>query len=147
MMHLLAALACASPAHLPYAGEGGYNALLVIAAFDQATVSRLLPPGLSLAPQHMTPAGTHPMVFAFGNQSHVRPIDLKLFDVSYSEFIHGIPYTQFCEEAAGGGRTCRGPFLYCPKLYAERNRRARTRRAASVRDPMIIFVVADPMTL
>lgn len=106
----------AAAATLPMAGEGGYDALMVTLAFDEALVTTLLPPGLSLAPQNLTAAGTHPMVFAFGNQSHVRPIAVHAFDVSYSEYIHSIPYVQHC----GADGRCRGPMMFNPRLYLDK---------------------------
>ena len=84
MQHLLLSAApMASLQHLsaaPMAGEGSYSALLVTMAMDHALTSTILPKGLSLAPQNLTATGTHPMVFAFGNQSNVRPILAPIFD-------------------------------------------------------------------
>ena len=91
-----------------------YSALLVTIAVDTALATTILPEGLSLAPQSLTPGGTHPFVFAFGNQSDVRPIAAKIFDVSYAEFIHAIPYVQQCS-----GGVCRGPFIYSPRLLLD----------------------------
>ena len=109
MLVVLGMTACAM---IIPAGEGGYDALLATFAIPKALVETIIPTGLKLAPQNYTAPGTHPMVFAFGNQSHVRPVALKAFDVSYLEFIHSVPSVQKCE----GGK-CRGPFLYSPRLY------------------------------
>ena len=97
------------------AGEGAYSALLVTLAVDRALTTTILPRGLSLAPQSLTAPGTHPMILAFGNQSNVRPIAARAFDLSYSEFIHAIPFVQACK-----GTSCRGPFIYSPRLYLDR---------------------------
>ena len=69
---------------------------------------------VSLSPQSFTPPGTHPMVFAFGNQSNVMPAFPfpKVFNWTYLEFIHTIAYVQQCDKAG-----CRGPFLFSPKLF------------------------------
>eukprot|EP00966_Prymnesium_polylepis_P255819 5910096-Prymnesium_polylepis.1 len=111
------AAAALAPPWLP-AGEGSYDALLVTLAVDEALATTLLPPGLRLAPQMLTPSHSHPFIFAFGNQSNVRPIRPlpKIFDVSYFEFIHAIPYVLACSD---DGR-CRGPFVYSPKLFLDK---------------------------
>ena len=87
---------------------------MVTLAVDTAVVTTILPKGLSLAPSNLTAPGTHPMVFAFGNQSHVRPVALKLFDWTYLEYIHSVPNVLWCD-----GGACHGPFMYQPTLYLD----------------------------
>lgn len=78
-----------------------------------------LPEELELAPQDISDEGMHPVVFAFGHQSHVMPaVGIEAFDISYLEFIHAVPYTQFKE---GLGYPNRGPFCYSPVLYLANN--------------------------
>ena len=122
-MMMRAAMLCilsflSSPARADIiAGRGSYSALMVTVATPRQLVERLLPPGLFLAAQNLTASGTHPMILTFGNQSNVRPAAPfpELFDWTYFEFIHTIPFVQKCKGAAG--RACHGPFLFSPKLY------------------------------
>ena len=60
------------------------------------------------------------MVFAFGNQSGVRPASPfpTLFNWTYLEYIHSIPHVQLCE-GNGSARRCRGPFIFSPRLYLD----------------------------
>ena len=86
---ILAVLAGHAHAEI-FAGTGGYSALMVTYAAPTPLVQRLLPAGLSLAPQNFSAPGTHPMVFAFGNQTGVHPKAPfpKLFNWTYLEFIN-----------------------------------------------------------
>ena len=121
MLSVLAAAAAASHASLA-AGEGDYRALMLTVAMPTADVERLLPVGLSLGRQNLTATGTHPMVFAFGNQSNVHPHFPfpKVFDLTYLEFIHTIPFVVQCEPTAEDKPpSCHGPFLFSPRLYLD----------------------------
>ena len=71
---------------------GHLDVTVVILAPPAADVSAQLPRGLSLARQHMTPPGTHPLVLMFGQHSHVRPWFMRpAAGGSYDELIVATP--------------------------------------------------------
>ena len=85
------------PASKAYA-YGHLDVTVAIVAPPAAEVRAWLPRSLSLAPQAMTPAGTHPVTLMFGQHSHVRPwFRPPAAGGSYGEWIVATP----CVERTG----------------------------------------------
>lgn len=106
------------PGHLVYGllQTSGANALL---GFPAGVVRSMLPPGLELDRQFLTPAGQHPVVLYFGWQDRVRA-NFWPGGWDYLEFIISVPYVRHADP---GLRTAvPGPFIYMPRLYL--NKRA-----------------------
>lgn len=78
--------------------------------FDRATVAAMLPAGLELLPQTVTPAGQHPVILLFARQRNVRP-NLFPFGMTYNEFICAIPWVRHSDPALQDL-----PPLICPTL-------------------------------
>ena len=80
-------------------------------------VRRLLPSGLELGDQDLTPPGTHPMIFHFHQFSECQfsfPVPRSM---RFCEQTAGIPFTMVRGAyAAPGGR---GPYYFMPKLYLD----------------------------
>ena len=102
-----------SQAHRPFA-EGVYHSAIAVLARGDAEVKAMLPRGLSLARQRLTPENTHPVVLMFGRHTDVRPRFLPIRGGRYSEFILAIPYLN--HETTG---TYRGPFVFMKRLYLD----------------------------
>lgn len=75
----------------------------------------MLPSGLRLAPQSVTPGDQHPLLFMLGRQRNVR-LDLIPFGADYLEFILAVPFV----EHDGSGDEPSGPFAYMPCLFLDR---------------------------
>ena len=104
------------------AGGGHYDSLMVPVMMPAATVESFLPPGLQLAPQPVAPVGFHPVIMAFGRQVDVHPlVGPPLFDETYWEFIHSVPWTTFTADAKHGASAMPnpGPFIFSPRLYLD----------------------------
>lgn len=91
-------------------GEGVYHARGVVLAVDAARVASMVARGLTLAPQSLTPDGTHPVTLLFGRHSGVHPNVLPIRGGRYREFLLAVPYLR--RESGGGG-----PFASMPRLY------------------------------
>lgn len=78
--------------------------------FDRATVAAMLPAGLELMPQTVTPAGQHPVILLFARQRNVRP-NLFPFGMTYNEFICAVPWVRHSDPALQDL-----PPLICPTL-------------------------------
>jgi hypothetical protein len=78
----------------------------------------MLPPGLELAQQSITPAGTHPVLLMMGRQHdvHAEWGMLRGPGVSYNELFFGVP---FVNRAPRDGKQL-GPFMFGPVLYVDR---------------------------
>ena len=92
---------------------GYYRTYCVVLPFDDAVLQGMLPSKLELAPQSVTPTGTHPIVFLFGKHFDVRPNIIPFFGMTYLEYVCAIPFVQFRDSA----RDYPGPFAYMPKLF------------------------------
>lgn len=83
-----------------------------------ALVQALMPAGLSLGEQHVTPAGTHPVIISFNKLRDARmSIPSLLPTLNYREYTVGIPYS-----FVSYGRAARdglGPFYYMPRLLLD----------------------------
>lgn len=84
----------------------------VVLALPVDEVKALLPDGLSLTPQSLTPTGTHPVVLMFGQHSHVHPwFQPPGSGGSYNEWIVATPFLEW----SGGGTV--KPCAYMSRLY------------------------------
>ncbi len=74
-------------------GSGRYQSWMVLLTMPSANVQQMLPAELELAPQAITPAGTHPLLLMFGHQLdveiHLGPAEM--FDMDYLEFVLDTP--------------------------------------------------------
>ncbi len=80
-------------------------------------VQGMLEPGLTLAPQDLTPAGQHPVLLLFGWQSDVRPNRMPFGGGRYMEFIVSVPFVKHAHPRLD--KDCPGPFIYMPRLYLD----------------------------
>ena len=109
----LAAQNASLPWSLAYA-EGRVSSAVVTVAWPAHDVARLLAPGLTLLPQHLTAAGTHPVGLIFGEQSRVRANLLPVGGMSYQECAIAIPYVGLSGAASAGL-----PLMMLPALYLD----------------------------
>ncbi|MCC2656365.1 MAG: hypothetical protein K0Q76_1473 [Panacagrimonas sp.] len=96
------------------AQTSGASALI---ALPREIVQSMLEPGLTLAPQDLTPATQHPVLLLFGWQSDVRPNRVPFGGGRYMEFIVSVPFVQH-RDARLHDR-CPGPFIYMPRLFLD----------------------------
>lgn len=97
-----------SPA--PFAA-GHYSALFVTRPIPADAALGMLPKGLDLVPQTLTPPGQHPLLLMFGHHTHVHPAFLKISGWSYHEFLTAVPWVRF-----PGGKLERS---HMPRLYLD----------------------------
>src|SRR5262249_10079500 len=78
-------------------------------------VQALLPPGMRLREQHLTPRGTHPLILFFYQmfQAHLTIPNL-LPELTYCEQIVGVPFTDVT--GAPPNPVPGGPFFFMPHL-------------------------------
>ncbi len=95
----------------PFEGVGTLDSHVVVLSLPVDQVRRLLPSGLELAPQIVTPTGKHP-VFVLLSTDH---FEAWFGDMDYHELMIGVPYTQLADRSAPN----RGPFIYMPRLYLD----------------------------
>lgn len=98
---------------LDFVGE--LDAVIARVAVPADSARAMLPQGLRLAPQKVTPGNRHPLLLMLGRQRNVR---LALFShgIDYLEFILAVPFV----EHAQPDRQPRGPFGYLPCLFLDR---------------------------
>jgi hypothetical protein len=91
---------------------GTYSSYAVPLSLKAEAVRAMLPDGLGLAPQGMTPAGEHPVILNFGFQQRVRFQwgSLNGPGFNYQEFSVGVPFVQLTDSGEG-------PFFTTPRLY------------------------------
>ncbi len=95
---------------LPVAGR--LEAMVAITDLPAEAASSLLPPGLELLPQDLTPAARHPLILLLGEHGGVR-LDRLPFKLHYREFVVALPFVR-----PRGGPP--GPFCYLPLLLLDR---------------------------
>ncbi len=80
------------------------------------TVQDLLPHGLVLGPQTLTPPGTHPVVLFFNDlfRAHMN-IPTLLPNMTYHEQVVGVPFAYVTRSIAGPS----GPFFFMPQLWLD----------------------------
>jgi hypothetical protein len=95
-------------------GDGVFRGVTL--AVPKARVEALLPPGLALGPQDVTPPGTHPVIASYNDLTRAQMSVPSLLPVlNYNEYTLGIPYSYI---ARGGlNRNSPGPYYYMPKLF------------------------------
>ncbi len=101
----------------------------VTVAMPAAQVLRLLPAGLELGPQSVTPPGTHPVILSFNSMFRaVMSVPTLLPTLTYQEFTVGVPFTMLRPGALGRamgallGRSdsqAQGPYYYMPRLFLD----------------------------
>ncbi len=86
----------------------------VMVPFAAETVAAMLPDGLALASQTLTPGDQHPVILLFAQQRGVRPNQIP-FGMNYTEFICAVPWVRHTDH-----RLADLPPLICPtKLYLD----------------------------
>ncbi len=95
-------------------GDGVFRSVTL--AVPNARAEALLPPGLALGSQTVTPPGTHPVIASYNDLSRAQlSVPSLLPMLNYNEFTLGIPHTYI---ARGGlNRNSPGPYYYMPKLF------------------------------
>lgn len=95
-------------------GDGDIRCATLVLPTPQ--VRALLPWGLDLEPQTLTPPGTHPVVMFFQDmlRAHMT-VPTLLPSMSYHEQVVGIPFVR-CQTVAG---PVPGPFFYMPNLFLD----------------------------
>jgi hypothetical protein len=93
---------------------GDLDAAIALLAVPADTASAMLPDGLRLARQGVTPENRHPLLLILGRQRNVR---LALFSggIDYLEFILAVPFVEHERPDRP-----RGPFGYLPCLLLDR---------------------------
>jgi hypothetical protein len=87
-------------------------------ALPCSQVRALLPPGLELGEQNLTPRGTHPVIFLFHRFFHCQySFPTPLRPMSFHEQTAGIPFTY--TRAGNGAPGGLGPYYFMPKLYLD----------------------------
>jgi len=90
----------------------------VAVALPRAQVRALLPRGLELGNQELTPRGTHPVIFQFHRFSECQfSFPAFLRPMRFHEQTAGIPFTQVCGVNARSHGS--GPYYFMPRLYLD----------------------------
>lgn len=92
--------------------RGRLDAVVVVADLAAEVASALVPAGLELRPQALTPAGRHPVILLFGEHSRVGFPGLG-FGLRYRELVIALPFVR-----PRGGPP--GPFCHLPLLLLDR---------------------------
>jgi hypothetical protein len=88
---------------------GNYASFFALLPRPAGDARSLLPRGLGLAPQELTPEGEHPVVLMLGRHTHVRPSVLPVRGASYFELLTAVPFVT--REGVPS------PLVYMPRLY------------------------------
>jgi uncharacterized protein with NAD-binding domain and iron-sulfur cluster len=102
------------PWSLAYA-EGRVAAAIVTLALPAHEVARLLPAGVTMLAQTVTPPGTHPVGLIFAEQREVRASVLPFGGMAYSECAVAVPFVTLADGSTGGQ-----PLMVLPALYLDR---------------------------
>jgi hypothetical protein len=97
-------------------GEGLTRGVTIPLPTEQ--VRNLLPLGLALGEQDLTPPGTHPVIFFFQVmfRAHMT-IPTVLPPMTYNEHILGIPFSYVTRRLSSSLRS--GPFFFMPRLHLD----------------------------
>ncbi|MDI1442608.1 NAD(P)-binding protein [Polyangium sp. 6x1] len=102
-----------SAAFGPLEVVGDYDGVCMVLSMPENDVRRMLPPGLDLVEQEITPPGFHPLVIALGAREGTHlSFPLSLFHRTYREVMNAIPFVRMTGFSLG-----RGPFTYVPRFY------------------------------
>jgi hypothetical protein len=94
-------------------GDGIMRGVTIV--LPTAEVQGLLPHGLELGEQDLTPRGTHPIILSFYDMLRVHmSIPTLLPNMTYREQILGVPYAYVSPGYMGSGSA--GPFFFMPRL-------------------------------
>lgn len=96
-------------------GTGHYLCSIGVLPVDAATVASWLPQEIELAPQNLTPHGTHPVNLLFGKELDVHLHPFLYPRIDYGEFAVVVPFTQW----KSYDYKYKGPFLFTPLLYLD----------------------------
>jgi len=92
---------------------GDYDGVCVVLSVPESDVRRMLPAGLDLMEQDITPPGFHPLVITLGSREGTHlSFPLSLFHRTYREVMNAIPFVRMTGFSLG-----RGPFTYVPRFY------------------------------
>lgn len=94
-------------------GVGHYLCTIVVLPLNVTMVQSWLPDELELAPQSITPPGTHPVNILFGDERDVHINIFPFFHIDYMEFAFVVPFVQWKHTK----NAYRGPFLFTPLLF------------------------------
>ena len=103
------------PWSLAYA-RGDISSAIATLAVPSDELVKLLAPGLTLLPQRVTAAGTHPVGLIFAEQSGVRPNFAHVGGMVYRECAIAIPYVGLTKPSDNANR----PFMFLPALYLDK---------------------------
>jgi hypothetical protein len=97
-------------------GDGIFRGVTLV--LPTAQVRRMLPAGLELGEQNVTPSGTHPVILLFNDlfRAHMN-IPSLLPSLTYHEHTIGIPYSYVTRGPVM--RSSPGPYYYMPLLYLD----------------------------
>lgn len=90
----------------------------VTLALPTATVRNLLPAGLELGPQVLTPAGTHPVLLGFHEMFRLHTsVPSLLPSMTYHEHSVGVPYCYVTQPRSTSRRA--GPYFFMPSVLLD----------------------------
>jgi hypothetical protein len=97
-------------------GEADTRGVTLALPIDR--VRNLLPVGLDLLPQHVTPKGTHPLIVLFQDMFRANFSVPTLFPgQTYREYCMGVPFACLSTGSITPGYP--GPYFYMPRLYLD----------------------------
>lgn len=94
-------------------GVGHYLCSIAVLPFEKDVVTSWLPDVLELAPQDISPPGTHPVNLLFGKERNVHLSFFPWFHIKYMEFAFVVPFVQWKDTS----HQYRGPYLFTPLLF------------------------------
>jgi len=90
----------------------------VTLALPSACVRGMLPPGLELGAQQVTPPGTHPVILFFHDMFRAQiSVPTLLPNMTYHEHSVGVPFSYLSSGSITPGVA--GPYYFMPKLYLD----------------------------
>ncbi|MDC3956116.1 FAD-dependent oxidoreductase [Polyangium jinanense] len=102
-----------TPALGPLEVLGDYDGAVMVIFLPENDVRRMLPAGLELEEQEITPPGFHPLVITLGAREGARfSFPRSLLHRNYLEVMNAIPFVRMTGFSLG-----RGPFTYVPRFY------------------------------
>jgi len=110
----------AQNANLPWSlayAEGQVSSAMVTLSLPAHDVERMLSPGLTLLPQKLSPAGTHPVGLIFAEQRQVHANLVPVIHMSYHECAIAIPFVALAHDNSSAPAM---PLMVLPALYLDR---------------------------
>jgi hypothetical protein len=96
---------------------GAWNLHVVQVVLPVDNVLAMLPPGITLAPQQLTPPGTHPVRLYFTAGLHAILSWPPGIDMLYNEQCVGVPFVNRVAPMVPGAQP--GPYYYMPRLWLD----------------------------